>query len=340
MHWGNPQMLWFLLAWPLLAWLGWAALRRRARLVARLGEHSLLGRLFPASVQRWRRRRLLRLLLAAILLTIAAARPQYGQIEQTLRSFGTHVIVAVDVSRSMKAADVPPNRLEAAKHSLTLLLRRLEGHRVGIIAFAGDAFLQCPMTLDREMATLVLRSLDTDSVGALGTNLEVLIETAMEAFERDGVEGSSAVVLLTDGEELEGNAIDAASRAAARAIRIYPIGIGTDAGAPILLEENRFLEDAQGAKVNTRLRMDTLQRIAELTGGEAFEAGDNPLPAVTAVARLIEDQEKSEIESRRRIIYEDRFQWFLAPALALIFWVLASRPEPTRAGRPFAAEGS
>lgn len=328
MHFGNPQILWLLLAWPLLALLGWRALAWRARVARRIGRQQLVERLYPESVRRWRRRRLTLALAAVLLLIVAAARPQYGQVVQTVRSAGSNVLIALDCSKSMTATDIAPTRLDAAKRSLELLLKRLAGDRAGIVAFAGAAFLQCPMTLDHSMAALVLRSLGTDSVGTPGTDIGEAIRVATEAFERGASEGGRSLVLLTDGEDNEGKGIAAAREAAKKQVRIYAIGLGTTRGAPLMDESGSFKEDPSGAKVNTQLRMDTLRKIAEATGGAAIEAGQSFAPAVESVARLIEAQQKVEFDQQRQVMYQDRFQWFLLPALLLILWMLLLRPEP------------
>lgn len=333
MHFGNPQILWLLATgWPLLAMVGWRTTLWRRRIAGRIGQPHLLDRLHPETVTRWRGRRLALSLLALFLLIIAASRPQYGEVEQSLRGAGSNVLIALDCSASMNARDVQPSRMESARQSLGSLLRQLRGNRVGIVAFAGTAFLQCPMTLDSAMAQLVLESLDTQSIGVPGTDFGQAIGVAVEAFNRGGDDGARTLVLLTDGEDNEGQGLDAARKASAEGVVIYAIGIGTERGAPLLEESGGFKEDKSGRKVNTQLRMDLLRQMAEETGGQAFEAGDSPLAAIDQIARLIRRQEKVQFEARRQIIYQDRFQWFLAPALLILLWLLVSRPEPTRVG--------
>jgi Ca-activated chloride channel family protein len=218
-----------------------------------------------------------------------------------------------------------------------MLLQRLIGNRTGIVAFAGEAFLACPMTLDQEMAGLVLQSLATDAVGVQGTDIGQAIDTATGAFERGAPEGGRALVLLTDGEDLEGQAIAAARRAKAKGVHIYAIGIGTARGTPLLEKKDGnsggFKDDpATGKKVNTRLQMETLSQIADITGGKALAAEDAPGAAVDRVSQLIESLEKSDLEARRQVLYQDRFQWFLAPALILILWMMMMRPAQTTPG--------
>lgn len=328
MRFDNPQILYLLFLWPVLAFIGWNALAWRKRAARKLGDEAVLGRLYPASIRNWRRRRVVLLLLALGLLTIAAARPQYGQIEQTIQSAGTNVIVAFDVSPSMRARDVQPDRLERAKSSLKLLLHRLVGQRVGIVVFSGTAVLQCPMTLDQGMVRLILDSLGTDSISTAGTDIGAAIRTTTLAFENDGSQGGRAMVLITDGEDNEGKAIEAAKEAAAKKIAIYAIGIGTAAGAP-LQNGGQFKKDAGGKSVSTALDMKTLNEIARITGGKAYAAGFSPESAIGSVATGIDQQEKVKFDSRREVIHQDRFQWFLAPALFFLLWAIASSPKAT-----------
>ncbi len=339
MQFEYPRLLWVLAFWPVLALLGWRALAWRARVAGRLGAPELLGRLYPESVRRWRRRRLGLLLLATALMMIAAARPQYGQIEQKFESVGTNVIIAIDVSASMGARDVEPSRMARAKESLLTLLRELVGQRIGIVAFAGRAFLQCPMTLDLKMAQLVLDAVEINSVGTPGTDVGAAIRTAVTAFDRDASRGGRALVLLTDGEDLEGHGIEAAREAAAAGIVIHAIGIGSPEGAPLVEEEGGFKKGPGGQTVTTRVDMAGLEAIAAATGGMAIHGGEAPELAVAQVAQAIGRQEKAQLESRRQVINQDRFQWFVLPALLIVLLAVSLRPEPTRLGRLERADG-
>ncbi len=326
MNFGHPQLLWLLLLVPLLAVLGWFAERRRTRAAAQIGDAPLIARLYPASVAAWRRRRLAVALVAFALLAFATARPQYGRVEQVVKRSGVDVLIALDTSRSMLAQDVRPNRIVKAKESLKWLLRRLKGNRVGIIAFAGEAFVNCPMTLDLSLADLILESLDADSIATQGTDLGRAIRSAKGAFERGG-SGRPVLVLITDGEDNEGQGLAAAEEAAAIGMKIFAIGIGTESGAPVPAEQG-YKETAEGTKVNSRLDLGGLAAIAKATGGAAYAAGDSPMSAVEAVSRTINGLEKSELESRKLVIYRDRFSWFAAPALLAMIWLLFSRPAP------------
>lgn len=330
MNFGIPWLLWALLVVPVLAGLCVAARSKREEAMQSLGEPTLLERLYPESVRAWRRSRERWGLVAVTLLIVAAARPQYGRIEQTIRRSGVDMLIALDTSASMLAKDVQPNRLEKARESLKWLLRRSQGNRVGIIAFAGDAFLNCPMTLDHSLAELVLESLDTSSIGVGGTDLGRAIKAATGAFERGGGSGTPVLVLITDGEDNEGLGLEAARDAAEAGLIIHAIGIGTETGAPVPDADTGYKESSEGTKVNSRMDIAALEAIAEATGGAAYAAGSNPIPAVEAIAQRIGVLEKSDLESRRIVIYQDRYEWFLAPAIIMLMWILISRPEQDR----------
>lgn len=330
MHFGNPIALWAFAFFPVLVLLAWLAHRRRRSAMARAGDPALVIRLSDPSVSIWRRRRTLASLAIFLLLAFSAARPQYGRVEQTIKRSGIDLIVAIDTSPSMLATDVKPSRIEAAKEALKRLLGRMRGNRVGIVAFAGDAFLLCPMTLDGSLASLVLDSVGSDTISAAGTDIGRAIEVAQGAFERGG-SGSPILVLITDGEDNEGRGLAAAKKAAVTGTRIFAIGIGTDRGAPVPDSKSGYKETAQGSKVVSRLDMAGLKAIADAGGGEAFSAEDKPGPAVSAISARLDRLEKGEIEGKKLVIYQDRFAWFVAPALVLLLWVLLARPGQPRA---------
>lgn len=336
MQFGNPTALWMLLLVPAALLIAWRAALWRRRVAARLGTPSIVQRLYPGAVRTWRRGKTVATLAVFVLLSIAAARPQYGRIEQSIRREGLDVILAVDVSSSMLASDLVPHRLARAKEALRHLVGRLRGNRIGLIAFAGDAYLLCPMTEDLAIAQLVLQSIGRDSVGIDGTDLGRAIEVAEAAFERGG-SGSHVLVLITDGEDNEARGLSAARKAAER-MRIFAIGIGTEQGAPVPGGRQGYKAAPGGGKVVSRLEMETLIAVAEATGGAAYAAGENPTSAVSVVVDEIDRLDKVMQESRKFVIYQDRYGWFVAPAMVLIVWLLLSRPRALTHPRPVVGE--
>lgn len=332
MQWGNPTALWSLLIVPVAAMVAWWAARRRRRASEKLGTAELVDRLYAESVRSWRLKRTFVSLAVLTLLCLAAARPQYGRVEQSVRRAGIDIILAVDVSASMLTEDLEPNRLARAKEALGRLLARLRGNRIGIIAFAGEAYLLCPMTQDSAIAKMVLESIDDRTVGVQGTDLGRVIEVAEGAFRRGG-DGSHVLVLITDGEDNEARGL-AAAREAAETLRIYAVGIGTERGAPVPEGRRGYKEAPGGGKVVSHLDMETLSAIAAETGGAAYAAGDNPASAVSIVAEEIDNLEKVMQESRKFVIYQDRYGWFVVPAMVLMLWLLLSRPRQATQPRP------
>ncbi len=253
------------------------------------------------------------ILLALSLSVVAAARPYWGEREQELPQRGLDIIFAVDVSYSMLARDVPPTRMEHARTLLREVLAQIPGNRVGIMPFAGDAFMQCPLTLDYRIVAAMLRELDHRAVERPGTNVPAVIDQAIEVFERSG-SGTRVIVLLTDGED-HSEAIEAAARRAAENdIIVYALGIGTLDGSPILMPDGTYLQDRDGNTVLSRLDEQILATLANETGGRAYTMGDgsrlDPGPLVSDLQGL----ERGDFGQQSRVIREERYQWPLAVA--------------------------
>jgi Ca-activated chloride channel family protein len=317
----HPHLLWALLALPVLGWLWWlAALRRHRRLACFIGRETwpVLNRSVSTVARRWKAV----LLFGAVALAIVAgARPQWGTRERLVRERGIDIIVAMDVSRSMLAADIAPSRLEQAKMRFRQLLATIPGQRVGILPFAGQAFLQCPLTTDYGVAMSYLANLGPDTVGVPGTNIAAAIERAREAFEQGGVSDNRILILITDGESHEGDAHEQARLAAQAGIRIFALGIGTPEGAPIVLPDGSLAEDRQGRKILTRLDAALLRDIANITGGHAYIARPGENLDIRPLAEKIRSLQASDFgpDNRRRVLVEERYQIPLAMALGLLF---------------------
>lgn len=274
---GRAGWLWFLVGLIPLALLFWRAHRRREELLAKVVALRLRP-LLLSSVTPWKKvARSMLMLLAWGVLVIALAEPRWGYEEKKIVSRGRDVILAIDTSRSMLATDVTPTRLARAELLGQDVLDLLPGDRVGLIAFAGNAFLQAPMTLDHNAVTASLTELDTTLIPKGGTNISEAILTAENAFGK--AEGTSrALIIMTDGEDLEENAVTAAKQAAAQGIKIFTIGIGSAAGSliPIKNENGRsdFVRDERGKPVLSKLDEVRLKEIAQVAGGfyEPFSA--------------------------------------------------------------------
>ena len=317
---------------PLFFW--WTGSARR-RALARLGEEALIRRLTASVSGTARAWKAALLTLAPALLVLAAARPQFGTTVETVRVEGQDIMVVLDLSRSMLAEDVPPNRLERAKLAVLRLIRKLDGDRIGLVAFAGDAFVQMPLTIDYDAAAMFLRAMHPDRMPLQGTDLGAAIRVSLDALEEAGRE-ERVLLLITDGEHHEGSFDEQIQRARAMGVRIYTVGVGSPEGVPIPLYDAQgrrqgFLRDEDGSVVTTRLDEATLMRLAEATGGRYVRAGIGG----TAFDDLVDELAAASgeaLEERRVVQYEEQYQIFLGMALLLLLveWVI---PERRRAGR-------
>jgi Ca-activated chloride channel family protein len=296
----------------------WYFAYRRNRL-KRLGEHKLVSELIPYSSNRKRVVKIVLYCLAFSSLVLALCNLQTGSKLTEVKREGADLIVCLDVSNSMLAQDLTPNRLERAKYALEKMIDGLEGDRLGLIIFAGEAYVQLPITSDYGAAKLFLSSINTKMVPVQGTNVYAAITKAVESFGKD--EGKNrAIILITDGENHEVDAIQAAEEAAKSGIMINTIGIGSESGVPIPLIENGVLKgyrkDKQGQTVITKLNSDILKTIAAKGNGVYVQASQSDL-GIKAILNKVDELEKTKIDTKMFTDYEDQFQWFLALALFL-----------------------
>lgn len=317
---GDGLALWTLVLVPLLAALHWYASRRGRALLDRFGEHDLVRRLRPAvsvAARRWKAS----LVVAAVaLLAVAVARPQFGTRVETVRRQGQDVIVALDVSRSMYAEDVAPNRLERAKIEVGRIIQRMDGDRIGLVAFAGDAFVQSPLTADYGAAMMFLGAMDPESMSTQGTDLARAIEVSIEALAETPPE-NRIIVVVTDGEDHEGGLAEALLAAGEAEVTIHTVGVGSSEGVPLPDAGGgggRFRRDDAGNVITTRLNETALQDIALQTGGEYHRVGRG----AGGLGRLVERIQGGgrEVESREVTQYEEQFQIFLGAALLLLLF--------------------
>ena len=316
---GAPHWLWALLVLPLIAGLFLWSHRRGQALVAKIVAVRLRDQL-SGSVSPLRRILRASLLLVSLALAIVSlAQPRLGFTEKETKQKGRDVIVAIDTSRSMLATDVAPTRLARAKLFTQDLVALLQGDRVGLVAFAGSAFLQAPLTLDYNAVTNALEELDTMVIPKGGTNIASAITAAREAFGK--AEGQTrALIILTDGEELDADGIAAAKQASQEGIRIFSVGIGSPEGSLISIrtEDGRqdFVRDSSGKTVNSKLDQSRLQEIASATGG--FFTLIGPEAAHEVFQKGIEPMELSEtgVFSARQPV--ERYQWPLAVAIVCL----------------------
>jgi Ca-activated chloride channel family protein len=331
MQWHSASSLAALAVAPvLLAFFVWARRRRRRALEAFV-EAGLLAAVIPDADPRRRTARAGFLILASLLLALALAGPKWGFRWQEVRREGIDLIVAIDTSRSMLATDVRPNRLARAKLAVQDLLSQLQGDRVGLVAFAGTAFVQCPLTLDYGVFAQSLEAIEVGIIPRGGTALAQAIDAGLAAFE--GRQGRhQALVLITDGESHEGDVQEAIQRASERGVKIYTVGIGTAEGELIPVEEGGFLKDRKGQVVKSRLDEKTLEQVAVDTGGAFLHAAGPSLGLNELYQQHIAKMDRRELASTLERRFEHRFQWPLAGAFLLLLLerMIGDRRTPVR----------
>ena len=256
------------------------------------------------------------LALGLICFGVALMRPQWGIVLEKREQAGLNIIFALDTSKSMLANDVRPNRLELAKLSIQELLKSIKGNQVGLIAFAGNAFLQCPSTSDYDAFMLALKALDTNIIPKGGTDLSSAMKLAETMFEEQSQ--YKQIILLTDGENLSGDALATAQSIAAKGIVVHTVGIGSPAGSPISITNDRgmneYMKDTDGKTIITKLDETTLQQIAQVTHGFYVPLGNAGEGLQTIYQTALKNLPKENFESIEKLPFE-RYAWFASFAL-------------------------
>ena len=323
----NPQYLWLLTLIPLFVVLFAGVAAQRRRRLARFGNPDTLAELMPEVSNG---RVVLKFILfcgAVALVVLAAARPQFGSRLREEKARGVEMMLVVDVSNSMLAEDFEPNRLERTKYAINRLFDGLKQDRVGLIVFAGEPRVQLPITSDYRMAKAFARRIDPSQVSVQGTAIGKALEQALLSFSGEADEKRSrAIILITDGENHDDDAVAVAKRAAEQGIRIYTIGIGTPEGAPIEID-GEFIRDEQGEMVVSKLNEEMLAQIADLTGGAYVRATKQDI-GLDEIVRSINEMEQSELSTVRFEEFNEQYQYLLIAALVLLvaeFFLLARR---------------
>jgi len=299
----------------------WYLISTKKRL-KKLGEFELVKSLVPDISNSKKITKFVLLMLAFSSLIFAICNLQTGSKTQEVKREGADIIVCLDVSNSMLAQDLSPNRLERAKFALEKMIDKLQGDRLGIIVFAGEAYVQLPITTDYSAAKLFLGGINTQMVPAQGTNIGAAIRKALEGFSKDA-EKNKTIVVITDGENHEPEAIEAAEEAAKAGVIANCIGVGSETGVPIPILSNGVVQgyrkDKDGNTVVTKLNKEVLQEIAGKTDG-IFVQATNADIGLNAILDKLAQLDKKQIDTKMYTDYEDQFQWFLG--LALLFFII------------------
>ncbi len=323
MQFGNLHFLWLLLLIPCLVIFYLLTFRSKRRMLKKFIANDVWQYLLKSVSLKKQRVKPIFFILGVFCLILALSQPKWGYHWEKIKRRGLDIVVALDVSKSMLAEDIKPNRLEAAKREIKNLINMLKGDRIGIVAFSGTAFLQCPLTLDYGTAKLFLDYLNTDIIPLGGTDIGGAIQKTIRAFEGHGRE-HCAMILITDGEDHRGNVMAAVKEAKNKGIVIFSVGVGKGEGAPIPVlgkdGKREFLKNNEGKIVVSKPNMKLLQKIALMTGGRKGVIGTGNFPLEEIYQKELSKMEKKELESSRQKQFENRFQYFLFAAI--LFFVL------------------
>ncbi len=317
----HPEYLYWLLVIPILIALYISVKIINKKQFKKFSESRFAEFLVPLASKSRSNTKLVIFVFVIILGIIAIANPQTGSKMEEVKREGIDLYFCVDVSNSMNAEDIAPNRLERSKQAINNLISKLNGDRVGVIVFAGNAYVQLPITTDYAAAKMFLSTVNTDLIPSQGTEIGAAINLATKSFGNS--ENSKAIVIISDGEDHEnGDAVKAAQEAAKLGIKIYTIGMGLEDGAPIPLynqygKRTGYKKDREGNIVITKLDDNMLRQIAEIGDG-IYRRASNSNVGLDDIYEEINKSEKSEIESKIFTDYEDQFQWFLGAAIILL----------------------
>ena len=313
----NIEMLWLLLTIPVFIAAYIAYTYRKRRQLEAFGDAELMEALMPNASRVRPTVKFSLVMVALALLIIASARPQFGQSERTEKRQGIEAIVALDISNSMLAEDVAPNRLDRAKQMLSKLMDNMVNDKVGLVVFAGDAFVQLPITCDYVSAKMFLNSIQPNLIKTQGTAIGAALSTSIRCFGEQS-EASRAIILITDGENHEDDAVAVAKRAKEAGIQVLVVGIGKPEGSPIPLPgTNNFIKDRQGNVVVSKLNEEMCREIAQ-AGGGIYVRCDNSNTATKAIQKELDKLATQEIETQVYTDYNEQFQSFALIALLLL----------------------
>jgi len=315
----NPEYLYALLVIPALIAFFWYARIQRKKALSRFGQKDILAVLMPNVSTARPIVKFIVLMLALASIIVGITRPQFGSKLKTEKRSGIELIIALDVSNSMMAEDIQPSRLERAKRAISQLVDKLANDKIGLIVFAGDAYIQLPITADFVSAKLFLNSIGPEMVPTQGTAIGSAINLGLKSFSPQFT-GSKAMIIITDGENHEDDAVGAATEAAEQGVTIYTIGMGLPQGGPIpdySMGQKSYRKDRSGNVIVTKLDEPMLQKIAE-AGKGAYIRANNAQVGLNTLFEEVNKMEKTELETQIYADYDDKFQYFIALGLLLI----------------------
>ena len=324
----NIEMLWWLITTPVFVIAYIIYTKHKRRQLMEFGDHELVAQLMPDASKGRPIWKFSLLLFAWVLLIVAGSRPQYGQQEKTIKRQGIEVMVALDISNSMLAEDVTPNRLDRAKQILSKMIDNMVDDKVGLVVFAGEAFTQLPITCDYVSAKMFLNTITPNLISTQGTAIGAALQTAVTSFGATESEAGRAIILITDGENHEDDAIAVAKQAQELGIQVFVVGIGKPEGSPIPKPgSNDYFKDRSGQVVVSRLNEEMCQQIAA-AGKGIYVRCDNTNTAMRALQQELDRMATAELESTVYADYNEQYQSFVLIALLLIvieFFILSRK---------------
>ncbi|MDR2130945.1 MAG: VWA domain-containing protein [Odoribacteraceae bacterium] len=324
----HPELLYLLILLPLLVLFYLLMAARKRKAIAAFGDPGLLETLMPLRSPRREAMKFVLVLVALSFIITGAAGPRFGSKLQQVKREGVELIIALDVSNSMLAQDIKPSRLQAAKQAISRVVEKLNNDKIGLIVFAGDAYVQLPITTDYASAKFFLQNIDTDIVPVQGTAIGAAITMAIKSFTPES-KTSKAIIVITDGENHQDDAILAAKSAREQGIHVHAVGMGQAQGAPIPEPRapGEYMKDANGNVVISKLDEETLKAIAQAGEGLFVRASDANFGLNTLLDE-INRMDKTLIEERVFSDYDEKYQYFLAAGLILLlveFMLLARK---------------
>lgn len=311
-------MLWWLITIPVFVIAYIIITKRKQRQLMEFGDPELMAQLMPDASKSRPIVKFTLLIVALTLLIVAAARPQYGQQEKTVKRQGIEVMVALDISNSMLAEDVAPNRLDRAKQMLSKMIDNMTDDKVGLVVFAGEAFTQLPITCDYVSAKMFLNTISPKLIPTQGTAIGAALQTAIRSFGSQESDAGRAIILITDGENHEDDATAVAKQAQELGIQVFVIGIGKPEGSPIPVPgTNDYIKDRSGQVVVSRLNEEMCQEIAQ-AGKGAYVRCDNTNTAMRALQQELDRIATTDLETTVYADYNEQYQSFLLIALLLL----------------------
>ena len=317
----NPEYLYALIIIPILVFMYIVKRRIRKKELDEFGEEDVISKLMPFVSHRRPNTKFVLVLIALSLIIFAIARPQFGSKLKKVKTEGIEIVIALDVSNSMLAQDIKPNRLEKAKRSISKLLENLQNDKIGLIVFAGKAYTQVPITTDYTATKMFLSTINTGIIPTQGTAIGEAIRLASKSFSLDN-ENKKVLIIITDGENHEDDPLEASKKAKEKGILVYTIGMGKERGVPIPIKgSSSYRKDRNGNVIITKLNEKMLIDIAQ-AGGGMYVRANNIKTGLSKLYDEIEKLDKTELEAHVFSEYEDMYQYVIGLALLFLLFDL------------------